>query len=55
MDQHEKPDKLIALTVDKARGALGPGETTRGDTLVPMLVIGLVLIVMALMAVWMMM
>jgi len=40
-----KGPKPVNITSDDARGALGPGETSRGNTLVPMLVGGLVLIV----------
>lgn len=43
-DPEERP-KPVTVTSDGARGALGPGETSRGDTLVPMLIGSLVLIV----------
>lgn len=44
----EERSKSIIVTTDDARGALGPSETSRGDTLLPMLIGGLVLIVISL-------
>lgn len=43
--------KPVIITTDDARGALGPSETSRGDTLLPMLIGGIVLIVIALIVV----
>jgi hypothetical protein len=40
------------ISSDDARGSLSPEEGSRGDTLVPMLVWGLVLIVLAIGAVY---
>jgi hypothetical protein len=40
------------ISSDDARGSLGPEEGSRGDTLVPMLVWGLALIVLAIGAVY---
>jgi len=48
LEKHPKP---VIVTSDDARGALGPGETSRGDTLVPMLIGGLVLIVIVMIVV----
>jgi len=47
----EERSKSVFVTTDDARGALGPSETSRGDTLVPMLIGGLVLIVISLLVV----
>lgn len=47
----EKPTAPIIVTADSARGALGPDETSSGDSLLPMLVGGLVLVVVGLIAV----
>jgi hypothetical protein len=44
----EKPTAPIIVTANSARGALGPDETTLGDTLLPMLIGGLVLAVLGL-------
>ena len=47
-----KPDtKPITISGDDARGALSPDKTSSGDTLVPMLVGGLVVIVVGIIAV----
>jgi hypothetical protein len=43
----EERGKPVIVT-DDARGALGPSETSRGDTLLPMLIGGLVLVVIGL-------
>ena len=43
----------VKITADEERGALSPGETSFGDTLVPMLVGGLVLTVVGLIVVMM--
>lgn len=51
MADFEKRPKPVTVTTDDARGSLGPGETSRGDTLVPMLIGGLVLIVIGLIVV----
>jgi hypothetical protein len=47
----EERGKSVIVTPNDARGALGPSETSRGDTLLPMLIGGLVLIVIALLVV----
>ena len=41
----------IVISTDDARGAQGPGRVTVGDTLLPMLIGGLVLVVVALIVV----
>lgn len=48
LEKHAKP---VVVTADDARDALGPSETSRGDTLVPMLIGGLVLIVIGIVVV----
>lgn len=48
MAQQEPSEKPIIISSDDARGALGPKETTRGATLLPMLVGSLVLIVVGI-------
>jgi hypothetical protein len=45
LEKHAKP---VIVTADDARDALGPSETSRGDTLIPTLVGGLVLIVIGI-------
>lgn len=47
----EKPAAPMIVAADAARGALGPDETSRGDTLLPMLIGGLVLVMVGLIAV----
>jgi hypothetical protein len=47
MADSKKATSQITITANEARGALSPGETSFGDTLVPMLIGGLVLIVVA--------
>lgn len=47
----EKHTDPVIVAADDARGALGPTETSRGDTLVPMLIGGLVLIVIGIVVV----
>lgn len=47
----EKPTAPIIVTANSARGALGPDETSLGDTLLPMLIGGLILAVVGLSAV----
>ena len=49
----ETSAKPVITTSDDARGALGPEKTSRGDTLVPMLVGGLVLVVIGMIVVMM--
>jgi hypothetical protein len=44
-------DEPATVTADAARGALSPGESSSGDTLLPMLIGGLVLIVVAVIVV----
>lgn len=44
----EETTKSIIISSDDARGALGPAETSLGDTLLPMLIGGLALIVVAM-------
>ncbi len=45
MNQAPREDKPVIVDADEARGALAPEETSKGDTLLPMLIGGLVLIV----------
>lgn len=52
MAELEKNAKPITISTDDARGALGPRETSRGDTLMPMLVGGLILIVVGMVVVF---
>ncbi len=47
----EKPTAPIIVSENAARGALGPDETNLGDTLLPMLIGGLILAVVGLIAV----
>ena len=47
----EERGKPVIVTTDDARGALGPSETSRGDTLLPMFIGGLVLFVIGLLVV----
>ena len=47
----EERGRSVIITTDDARGALGPSETSRGDTLLPMLIGGLVLCVIGLLVV----
>ena len=44
----EKHTDPVIVAAHDARGALGSTETSRGDTLVPMLVGGLVLVVIGI-------
>ena len=48
----EERGKSVIITTDDARGALGPSEISRGGTLLPMLIGGLVLIVIGLTVAW---
>lgn len=48
MPAPETPDRApadppVVIATNDARGARGPGETSRGDTLLPMLIGGLLL------------
>lgn len=52
MTQQEPPDPPIVISTDNARGALGPLETPRGATLLPMLLASLVLVVVGIAAVY---
>ena len=52
MVDDDKSPKPVIISVDDARGALGPKETSWGDTLLPMLIGGLVLIVVGLIVVF---
>jgi hypothetical protein len=47
MVDSKNSDEPVTVTADEARGALSPGEGSSGDTLMPMLIGGLVLIVVA--------
>ena len=47
----EERGKSVIITTDDARGARGPSEISRGGTLLPMLIGGLVLIVIGLVVV----
>jgi len=40
-------DEPAIITADEARGALSPSETSSGDSLMPMLIGGVVMIVVA--------
>lgn len=44
---------LTTVTADSARGALGPDKTSHGDSLLPMLIGGLILVVVGMIAVLM--
>ena len=43
MPDPEPANPPVVIKTDDARGALGPGETSWGDTLLPMLIGGLLL------------
>ena len=47
---HETDQTIIAT--DDARGALGPEEQSPGDTMLPTLVIGSILAIIALGVIW---
>ena len=49
----DEPDESVTITADEARDALSPGETSFGDTLVPMLIGSLVLTVVGVIVVMM--
>lgn len=54
MDNADNDQKPIVVSSADARGGLDPEEDNSGDTLLPMLIGGLVLIVVGVIAVWMM-
>lgn len=53
IDSDNSDDEPVSVTVDEVRGALSPNETSFGDTLVPMLIGGLVLTVVGVIVVMM--
>ena len=54
MPDPEPADRPVVIKTDDARGALGPSDTPRGATLVPMLVGGLILCIVGfiIVALW---
>ena len=52
-DLENSDDEPVTMTVDEARGALSSNETSFGDTLIPMLIGGLVLTVVGVIVVMM--
>ena len=54
MPDPEPADRPVIIKTDDARGALGPSDTPRGATMVPMLVGGLILCIGAfiIVALW---
>ena len=53
MTEANNDDEQIIISSDDARGGLGAEEGTSGDTLLPMLIGGLVLTVVGVIVVWM--
>lgn len=53
IDSDNSDDEPVTMTVDEARGALSPNEASFGDTLIPMLIGGLVLTVVGVILVMM--
>jgi hypothetical protein len=45
-------NEQTVISTDDARGALGPNETSKGDTMLPTLIVGSVLAIIAVGAVW---
>lgn len=54
MDNADNDQKPIVISSADARGGQDPEEGNSGDTLLPMLIGGLVLIAVGVIAVWMM-
>ncbi len=48
---HEDEDQIV-ISTDDARGALSPEETSTGDTMLPTLIIGTLLAIIAIALVW---
>ncbi len=51
LNEHKAAGEPVEVTIDEARGALGPKETSSGDTIIPTLAIGLALVVAAFVSV----